>query len=82
MIRSNSKRLTRKLLTVSFFLLAVAALLISPAPRTVRAEPCTDCYTQYNQCISFCNPAHDNYQNCMLMCEFDRTWCLFYCDPE
>ena len=80
MLYSKSKRRTRKLLTVTFCLLAVVAMLTSPAPRTVRAEPCSECDTQYYYCVSFCNPAHDTYQNCMLMCEFDRTWCLYYCE--
>lgn len=81
MSHSKSTRLTRKLLTVSFFLLAVAAMLTSPAPRTVRAESCSACYTLYQECITWCNPAHPTYDNCMLSCEFDRTWCLFYCEP-
>ena len=82
MFHSKSKKLTRKLLAISLFLLAVAAMLISPAPRTVHAEPCSNCDTLYNECVSWCNPAHSTYENCMLSCEFDRTWCNFYCDPD
>lgn len=82
MSRSKSKQLTRKLLTISFFLMAVAALLISPAERKVRAqERCVDCYPIYNECMSWCGQLPEN-ENCKLRCEIDYSWCIYNCDPN
>ena len=83
MFLSKSKKLTRKLLTISFFLLSVAALLISPAPRTVRAqERCIDCYPLYNECVYWCGLGGVDYQTCMLRCEIDYSVCIYNCDPN
>jgi hypothetical protein len=82
MFRPRSKQLTRKLLTISFFLLAVAALLISPVERKVRAqERCIDCYPIYNECMSWCDHLPEN-QTCKLRCELDYSSCLWLCDPN
>ena len=81
MFRSKSKRLTRKLLIVSFFLLAVAAMLISPSPRTVHADHgvrCIDCYPLYVECLELCTSG----DTCQLRCYFDYTACLWNCDPN
>ena len=83
MFRSKSKRLTRKLLTISFFLLAMVALLVSPAQRKVRAqERCIDCYPLYNECTYWCGLGGVDYQTCMLRCELDYSSCLWLCDPN
>jgi len=82
MFRSKTKRLRRKLLTISFFLLAIAALLISPAERKVLAqERCIDCYPIYVECLSWCDLLPEN-ENCKLRCMFDYNWCTFNCDPN
>ena len=82
MFNSNSKQLTRKLLTITFFLLAVVALLVSPAPTKVRAqERCIDCYPLYNECVSQCDQLPEN-ENCRLRCELDYSVCLWLCDPN
>jgi hypothetical protein len=82
MFLSKSKKLVRKLLTISFFLIAVAALLISPAERKVHAwERCIDCYPIYNECMSECNHLPEN-ENCKLRCEIDYSICLWNCDTD
>ena len=82
MFRSKSKRVTRKLLTISFFLLAVVALLASPVERKVRAqERCIDCYPLYVECLSQCDQLPEN-ENCRLRCEIDYSTCLWLCDPN
>jgi len=80
--RSKPKRVTRKLLTISFFLLAVVALLVSPVERKVRAqERCIDCYPLYVECLSQCDQLPEN-ENCRLRCEIDYSTCLWLCDPN
>jgi hypothetical protein len=82
MYHSKSKKLTRKLLTISFFLFAVVALLISPVERKVRAqERCIDCYPIYVECLSQCDQLPEN-ENCRLRCELDYSVCLWLCDPN
>lgn len=82
MFRSKSKRVTRKLLTISFFLLAVVAMLVSPVERKVLAqERCIDCYPLYVECLSQCDLLPEN-QNCRLRCELDYSVCLWLCDPN
>ena len=79
MFRSKSKRLTRKLLTISFFLLAVVALLISPGERQAHAlEACHYCVPNYQYCLEGC-PAHDDL--CRSRCEFEYYACVGTCEP-
>lgn len=80
MFVSKSKRRGRKLLTFSLFLLALAAMLISPAQRKVHAESCSNCYPLYMECLSWCDQLPEN-ENCRLSCMFDYNWCTFYCEP-
>ena len=82
MFHSKAKRLSRKLLTISLFLLAMAALFVSPAERKVQAqERCIDCYPIYMQCLSWCDQLPEN-ENCKLSCMFDYNWCTWNCDPN
>ena len=79
MFQSESKKLTRRLLTLSLLLLALATLLMSPAPRTVHAEPCSQCFPLWTECYSWCNPL-DNYEVCTLRCDIDYSVCIRLCD--
>ena len=79
MFRSKTKRLTRKLLTISLFLLALAALLISPADRQVHAvEACQYCVPNYQYCLEACTPEGDH---CRSICEFEYYACVGTCEP-